>query len=117
MHNRLALTIYIATDYMSCTTSTIACLHFVLDSTMQLAHAVTSHPQQQHTSCIAMHTGLMLSKLDTFLGYEHKIKPHTNTYPAPQNVCTIPIANHDKAKLKINKVVEQGIWEPCSWSD
>ena len=58
-----------------------------------------------------------LGKIGTSLDFEHIIQLLADARPSCQKVRVIPLTKHDLVHSEVQRMVKQGIWEPCSKSE
>ena len=110
------LTVYVVPNHMATTAGTDAIekLQLVLDGTTRSARSITTSPHHQH---LENFRSLTSTELGTYPAFEHNIMLRAAAHPVSQKVRAIPFAKRDIVKAEINRMIEQGIWEPCSRSD
>ena len=101
---------------MATTTGTDAIkqLQFVLDGTTRSAHAIAANEHHHHLNAFR---NLTSTELSTYPAFEHNITLRAYTRPSSQKIRIIPFAKRDAVKAEIDRMIEQGIWEPCIKSD
>ena len=110
------LTVYVVPNHMPCTTGSdaIQLLHLVLEDSTQSVRTVSASTPP---TCLNDYPELLSSTLGTYPNFSHTITLRENAQPSAQRVRMLPIAQRETVKTEINRMVQQGIWEPCDRSD
>ena len=101
---------------MPCTTGSdaIQLLKLVLEGSTQSVRTVSASTPP---TCLNDYPELLSSTLGTYPNFSHTIALRENAQPSAQRVRMLPIAQRETVKTEIDRMVQQGIWEPCDRSD
>ena len=110
------LTVYVVPDNMESTSGddAIHLLQLLLDGATQ---AVRTLGKSDVLACLSDFPALISADMGTFPDFEHTIVLRPNARPLSQKLRVIPIAKRDAVQTEVQRMVDQGIWEPCERSD
>ena len=110
------ISIYVVPDHMESTTGrdAIQQLHMVLEGATQSVRTVAQHSAPDFLS---QFPSLVSDRIGTYPDFEHTLQLRVGARPRSQKVCLIPLAKRDLVHVEVQRMVEQGIWEPCDKSD
>ena len=89
-------------------------LRLLLDGATQ---AVCALGKSDVPACLSDFPALTSADTGTFPGFEHTIVLRPKARPLSQKVRVIPLAKRDAVQAEVQRMVDQGIWEPCEKSD